>query len=308
MVAGVYDELPARGRGPGASINALIGEPIVAGRELFDEYLGLQSSDMTPDEILRHRPRVPEPLAAELPRPTFVKVHETYVHADTGHMDTSAALSPKAATAGVVYLVRNPLDMVVSYAHHRTQFIDRSAAWMNSSTAAESQPAAGIHIQLPQSLLSRSGHVSSWLGQTELPVLAQRYEDMLADPRSAFGAIGCFAGLEWDEVRLARAIEDRAFERLRAQEEELGFRERQPTVQSFFQALARDPNAAVSFTKSPSFLLCPGEFARHFKNANFLLMMRNPYAVCEGIYRYRRNQPAAPGRDMLEAAAKHAAS
>ena len=39
-----------------ASINALIGWPIAGDRDAFDETLGLESSDMAPDEVLRYRP------------------------------------------------------------------------------------------------------------------------------------------------------------------------------------------------------------------------------------------------------------
>ncbi len=52
-----------------------------------------------------------------------------------------------------------------------------------------------------------------------------------------------------------------------------------------FQAFARDPAASVFYTKTPHFLLHVDELARHFPNARFLFMVRNPYAVCEGICR-----------------------
>ena len=89
---------------------------------------------------------------------------------------------------------------------------------------------------MPIPLLTWSGHASSWLDQGELPVHAARYEDLLANPRAAFGAIVRFAGLDWDAARLARAIGHAAFPRLRAQEEESGFDEKQPTAPSFFRA------------------------------------------------------------------------
>ena len=53
----------------------------------------------------------------------------------------------------------------------------------------------------------------------------------------------------------------------------------------YAQAYARDPAASVFVSKSPPHLLCVGELVRHFRNARFLFMVRNPYAVCEGIVR-----------------------
>ena len=248
-----------------ASINALLGGPLAADREAFDELVGLDSSDLAPDEALRHRAlfhallarEAAEPPAGERRRaphpagrpsrestPAFVKVHDAYLRTGDG-----TALFPKAATAGVVYLVRNPLDVAVSYAHHRQKSIDDTVRWMNDPAAAEAEVAGGIHTLLPQPLLTWSGHVSSWLDQEELSIHVARYEDLLADPTAAFGAIVRFAGLDREDgthagergrpspsARLARAVDQAAFSRLRAQEEECGFSEKQPTAPSFFRA------------------------------------------------------------------------
>ncbi|MCY4600504.1 MAG: sulfotransferase [Acidobacteria bacterium] len=73
----------------------------------------------------------------------------------------------------------------------------------------------------------------------------------------------------------------------------------------YFQAFARDPEASVFYTKAPPFLLYVGELARHFPNPKFLFMVRNPYAVCEGICRNLRRSGLARGRDLPAAAALH---
>ena len=56
-----------------------------------------------------------------------------------------------------------------------------------------------------------------------------------------------------------------------------------------FHAFAADPRASVFVTKSPPHVLCVGQLLRHFANARFLFMVRNPYAVAEGICRYYRS-------------------
>ena len=57
----------------------------------------------------------------------------------------------------------------------------------------------------------------------------------------------------------------------------------------YFQASASHPRASVFVTKSPPFLLQTAALSQHFSNARFLFMVRNPYAVCEGICRnFRR--------------------
>ena len=214
-----------------AFINALIGSPIAMSRDLFDQYLGLKSSDMTWNEVMAHRPLFHRLLAEELTRPTFIKTHDAYVHTPAGE-----ALFPKTTGIRVVYLVRNPLDVAVSFAHHGAMDIDQTIKLMNNVENCSPMNSNWIYPHFPPILLCWCGHVSSWLDQTEIPILTVRYEDMQADPTASFGEIVRFAGLEWDSKRLAHAIDDSAFKRLRTQEEDCGFREKQPTSASFFRA------------------------------------------------------------------------
>ena len=58
-------------------------------------------------------------------------------------------------------------------------------------------------------------------------------------------------------------------------------------------------------TKSPPFLLLVDQLLRHFRNAKFLFMVRNPYAICEGICRNYRSQFVAEERSLEEEAALH---
>ena len=73
----------------------------------------------------------------------------------------------------------------------------------------------------------------------------------------------------------------------------------------YFQASAQDPGAPVFVTKSPPFLLLVDQLLRHFRNAKFLFMVRNPYAICEGICRNYRSQFVAQERSLEEEAALH---
>ena len=242
------------GEGP-ASIDALVGRLDFQRREVFDDQLGLPSSDLTADEILRARPRLHELLAAELRRPTFVKVHDACLRTAGGSL-----LFPSSVTCGAVYLVRNPLDVAVSNAHFWNWSIARSVAELCRPDAALSQPVGGIHHVLPQPLLTWSGHVASWLDQGELPVHVARYENLLANPAAAFEEVLRFAGLEPEAGRLSRAVERAHFERLRAQEKRSGFFEKPPTARSFFRSggagawrdeLSRDQVRAVIDANGP---------------------------------------------------------
>ena len=81
----------------------------------------------------------------------------------------------------------------------------------------------------------------------------------------------------------------------------------------YFHARAHVPDAAVFVTKSPPHVLHVEQLVRHFCNATFLFMVRNPYAVCEGICRRYRTRLGArfhrqfvvPGKSLPAAAATH---
>ena len=227
----------------GASINALVGEWGVSSRGNFDELIGVDSADLRPDEVARHLPRFRELLAAALSArrrrgwagggpnaPHFAKTHEAF-QGPVGGARFSAV-----GTAGAVYLVRNPLDVAVSYAHHLQWSVDRTIARMANPAAQEVPAVRGIRTLLPNPLRTWSEHVATWLAQKTLPTCVAKYEDLLADPHAGFGRIIRFAGLDWQAAPLARAIDHSAFSRLRAQEAEQPFNERQQTAPSFFRA------------------------------------------------------------------------
>ena len=83
-------------------------------RDWFDRATGLPSSDCTDDEV---EPLLPAALRAHVAETggerRFCKVHDA-LH------DTAAGepLFPEDVSAGAVYLVRNPLDVAVSWAFH----------------------------------------------------------------------------------------------------------------------------------------------------------------------------------------------
>ena len=82
----------------------------------------------------------------------------------------------------------------------------------------------------------------------------------------------------------------------------------------YFQAYARDPAASVFVEKTSQHLLLVDALARHFRNARFLFMVRNPYAVCEGICRVLRSHlragkyVALEGERLETVAARHVAT
>jgi len=198
-----------------------LGGSIAASRELFEEAVGIDSSELSAAEIMRCRPQVYRALAARTTEPLFIKVHDAHAFTPTGE-----ALFPPEVTSGVVYVARNPLDVVTSLAHHRGATADEAIRFMCDERATVAVQPGRLDPQLPQVLGSWSGHVRSWLDGPLLRLHVLRYEDLLADPASTFHAIVRFAGLPIDEARIAAAAEATRFDRLQSQELEQGFAER----------------------------------------------------------------------------------
>jgi hypothetical protein len=212
-----------------ADINDLDIDGIGFDRDNFDEWLGIDSSELTRKQIAHYRPMVYERMAAEGSGPLFLKVHDAFDFNDDGR-----PIFPKTATAGVIYLIRNPLELAVSYAHHQAESFESIIRFMRSDDAVLSGSARS-NRQLPQRLGSWSGHVCSWVDQSDLRILVVRYEDMIQQTDETFAHLLRFAGLDADAGRVRRAVEFSSFEKLQAQEASHGFKEKQPSAASFFR-------------------------------------------------------------------------
>ena len=200
-------------------------------RDWFDRATGLSSSDFTDDEIEPLRPAAFRARAAEaVGGRRFCKVHDA-LH------DTAAGepLFPEDVSAGAVYLVRNPLDVAVSWAFHAgEEDFSEAVTRMNDRRCVLG---GGRSHHLRQRLLDWSGHVESWRS-APFPVLVVRYEDLLADTAGQLARMTRFLGLEGaaDGRRLRRAAEASDFTRLREQEARDGFHERHPRCRRFFRS------------------------------------------------------------------------
>jgi len=206
-----------------ADINSLDGGPIASARQVFDDHVGVEASDLTQDEIERYRPGVYAMISARATEPLFLKVHDAYTITPYGD-----PLFPVSATAGVLYLLRNPLDVAVSFAHHGGNPIEKVVKLMGKEDARLVDSPHRLNSQLRQRLLSWSRHVTSWVDAPTLRVHVVRYEDMLSDAVDTFTRVIRFCGLDDSPARIARAVEFSRFDRLQAQETESDFQERLP--------------------------------------------------------------------------------
>lgn len=202
-----------------------------ADRWRFDAALGMDSADLDPDEVQELRPAFYVDLAGGVTDTMFVKIHDRCDLTPAGQ-----PLVPASVTRAVLYLIRNPLDVAVSFAHHEGVKIDCIIDRMCSPDDVLYPAAERLVPQLPQRMGDWTGHVRSWTRNATLPVHVVRYEDLLADPVTHFGGALRFAGLDPEPQCLARAVEYCAFARLQAQERVEGFIEKTPRAPCFFRS------------------------------------------------------------------------
>lgn len=176
-------------------------------------------------DINRLRPRVHRDLAAAGPGLVPVKTHS--VVATIGGIPT---ITPEV-TFGALYVIRNPLDVAVSFHHHYAVSLDQAVRAI-CFKGLEIPPKAGHVVQV---IADWSTHVRSWLKAPGLNLKTLRYEDMLADPSRAFAEVCAFLKMPEDPERLDRAIRHSAFGVLSQQERERGFVERARGADAFFR-------------------------------------------------------------------------
>src|SRR5262249_40402331 len=133
-------------------------------------------------------------------------------------------------TAGAIYVVRNPLDVAISSAHHAGGPIDDAIDRM----AATDVESTGTDKAVYEVLGSWSQHVWSWTRNPHRALRVVRYEDMLTDPLKEFEAMAQHLLLPSSPRRVQQAIESASFARLQAQEKANGFRERPPSADANF--------------------------------------------------------------------------
>ncbi len=212
------------------SINEISTGSIASSRVLFDNISALTATDLTQDEVDLLRPDIYRELNSDIDGYAYHKVHDAYT------LNTNnEPLFPSDVSKGVVYFIRNPFDVAISYANHSSISIDKSIELLNSNEHKLSKSEKKLSNQIRQKLLTWSNHVNSWTTQTDIPVLVLRYEDMLENTYDVFKQAVEFLNLDFDENKLKKAIKFSSFKELKKQEKEAGFKEKPLKTKSFFK-------------------------------------------------------------------------
>lgn len=204
-----------------------------SGRLLIDNYAGVETSELDEAETTELRARVYDFVGSRARASgtlLFFRCHEAFSRTPSG-----APLVSRQAASGVVYLVRNPLDVAVSYAHHFACDLDRAIDRLADDRHQIFDSPDRLYWHPRQRYRTWSRHVESWVDESNLPILLLRYEDMSRNPEDACRQVAEFAGLPADRQRLTKAVRFSSFAELQRQEERKGFAERNPDAPSFFR-------------------------------------------------------------------------
>jgi len=191
----------------------------------FEQVAGRPVGSLSWQEINQLRPKVHRLLANARPGVVPVKTHAA-VGVVEGVPTITAGVTTRA-----IYIVRNPLDVCVSFAHHYGLSVDNAVKAIGFP-GLKTQPRAD---QVPQVLSDWSRHVTGWVNLAGVALLTVRYEDMTASPLATFGKVVRFLDLPADQERLRRAIRRSDFRVLAGQEESDGFVEASSHTARFFR-------------------------------------------------------------------------
>ena len=213
------------------NINELDKTMLASDRSIFDRIMGVNSSDLKDEEIRILRPHFYRFLSSDTENVIYIKVHDAWER-----NNKQVPLFPKEITKGVIYIIRHPLDVAVSFAYHRGISFEQSLAQLDDETNALCKKNDRLFNQFTQRLYSWSKHVTSWIDNSTLPIYVIKYEDLLTNALAEFKNAIEFLELEYSISEVERAVLNSRFELLKKQETKGGFREKPINLSSFFRS------------------------------------------------------------------------
>lgn len=193
--------------------------------ELYSALAGRPSTELGTRQLCALRAQVHAGIAARAAGLRFVKTHNL-LGAYDGY-----PLHNMAATSAMIYVVRNPLDVVVSMTAHFGLSLDEAIDMLASDDCAT----ANEPLFVSQILTSWSRHVQSWTSAAGPQSLTVRYEDLIEKPVKFFSKVARLVGMDGDRKRIERAAAHASFKTLSALESRDGFVETSSKATRFFR-------------------------------------------------------------------------
>jgi len=211
-----------------AHINKLLNTYGANDNNLIEHYTPFEPSELTFSELQEIRIKLLASLPNQLEAQACLKIHQTNIDANTGKAYLSNIKEP------LIYVVRNPLDVCISLAHHQKWGIDESIDFMNNDKAVLGSIDRFNQRLSPEFLNNWSQHYLSWKN-TVSQMLLIRYEDMQEKGLETFSMISEHLGFDYTEGEIVNAISKSEINLLQKQEADVRFKEGSIANRNFFR-------------------------------------------------------------------------
>ncbi len=203
---------------------------IVSSRKWIDDELGIDSRLLSSQEIESARRKLGLSSSTFSNSLKFYKIHDSLYG-----FYKKKPIVPIEKCKGVVYLIRNPLDIIVSMKHFFLWSNDFTVKFlMDKNATLKLDNNSGPQVN--QYLGSWDIHVNSWNEQKYAPILLIRYEDLINKTDYSFTKVSKFLNLTDDKKIISKAIKRTEFLKLKQIELKKGFKEKPFGTDLFFRS------------------------------------------------------------------------
>jgi len=134
----------------------------------------------------------------------------------------------KRNTKAVIYIVRDPRNVITSVGNHYSMNIEESYNFMiDNNKILTSDKWGGDNFGISEVLGSWSEHYKSWKNINFAPILKIKYEDLITDAEKCLikiiNFLQKFTEIKIDKKKISKTVESCNFENLRKMEKNEGF-------------------------------------------------------------------------------------
>jgi len=153
---------------------------------------------------------------------TFLKTHSALCTFENN------SFTNRNNTKAVIYIVRDPRNLITSFSHHYSMKIDESYNFITNKNKMLTQDKWGTeNFGISTVLGSWSDHYKSWQNIKFAPILIVKYENLIIDTTKTFITIINFLNklmkIKLDEKKIINSVNSCGFEKLVEKEKKEGF-------------------------------------------------------------------------------------